>query len=141
MSIRLNVRITPLSNEVERYIIKKLNKNPPKSYAPITIKEINSIKHATISRYPDYSSQITDNIIRSIRSGYMKNQMMNRHHYLLKNSDKIIKEYNDGKDVLNLSGQFDISPLNILREVFTHKYKTKLTKIILNFVEKLSQLK
>ena len=77
MSIRLKVRITPLSNDVERYIIKKLNKNPPKSYAPITIKEINSIKNATILRYPDYYSQITDNIIRSIRSGYMKNLMMN----------------------------------------------------------------
>ena len=132
MSIRLNVKITPLANEVERYIIKKLNKNPPKSYAQITIKEINSIKNATIAKYPENSSQITDSIIRSIRSGYMKNQMMNRHHYLLKNSDKIIKEYNEGKDVLTLSGQFDISPLNILREVFTHKYKTKLTKIILN---------
>lgn len=132
MSIRLNVKTTQLANEVERYIIKKLNKNPPKSYAQITIKELNSIKNATISRYPDNSSKITDNIIRSIRSGYMKNLMMNRHHYLLKNSDKIIKAYNDDKDVLTLSGQFDISPLNILREVFTHKYKTKLTKIILN---------
>ena len=93
MSIRLNVKITPLSNEVEKYIIKKLNKNPPNSYAPITIKEINSIKNATISRYPDNSSQITNNLIRSIRSGYMKNHMINRHHYLVKNSDKIIKEY------------------------------------------------
>ncbi len=132
MSIRLNVRVTPLANEIERYIIKKLNKNPPNSYAPITLKELNSVKNATIGRYPNNSSQITDNIIRSIRAGYMKNLMMNRHHYLKKNSDKIIKAYNDGKDVLTLSGQFDISPLNILREVFANKYKTKLTKIILN---------
>ncbi len=132
MSIRLNVRVTPLANEIERYIIKKLNKNPPKSYAPITLKELNSVKNATIGRYPNNSSQITDNIIRSIRAGYMKNLMMNRHHYLINNSDKIIKAYNDGKDVLTLSGQFDISPLNILREVFANKYKTKLTKIILN---------
>jgi hypothetical protein len=132
MSIRLNVRLTPLSNEVERYIIKKLNKNPPKSYATITVKELKSVKNATIGRYPDNSSQITDSIIRSIRAGYMKNHMMNRHHYLISNSDKIIKAYNDGKDVLTLSGQFDISPLNILREVFVNKYKTKLTKIILN---------
>ncbi len=132
MSIRLNIPITYVANEIEKYIIKKLNKNPPKSYAPISIKELNSIKNATFGRYPDSSSLITDNIIRSIRAGYMKNHMMNRHYYLTKNSDKIIKEYNDGKDVLTLSGQFDISPLNILREVFTYKYKTKLTKLILN---------
>ena len=112
MSIRLNVKITPIANEVERYIIKKLNKNPPKSYAPITIKELNSIKNATIGKYPNNSSQITDSIIRSIRSGYMKNLMMNRHHYLLKNSDKIIKEYkNYTKDFL--SGLEDVDKAQI----------------------------
>ncbi len=132
MSIRLNIRLTPLGNEIERYIIKRLDKNPPKSYAPIMSNEINQIKKDTSNRFPDSSNKITDNLIRSIRSGYMKNHMINRHHYLIKNSDKIIKAYEDGKNVLTISGQFDISPLNILREVFARKYNTKLTKIILN---------
>ena len=60
----------------------------------------------------------------------MKNHMVYNHKNLVKNSKKIIQKYNDGEDVLDLSGQFDVSPLNILREVFSAKYHMKLTKLI-----------
>ena len=44
MSIKLNIISRPLINEVEQFIIKKINKNPPIIYSPITNKEIDKIK-------------------------------------------------------------------------------------------------
>lgn len=132
MVIKLNYNIRLLPNEIEQFIIKKLNKNPPQSYAKITPKELDQVKKMTTNRFPNYSDQITENLIKSIRSSYMKNHMINRHQYLIKNSKKILNLYNNGENILNISGQFDLSPLNILREVFTNKYKLKLTKIIIN---------
>ena len=132
MSIKLNIISRPLINEVEQFIIKKINKNPPIIYSPITNKEIDKIKKNTIDKFPDNSEQISKKLIYSIRSSYTKNHMINNHQKLIKNSHKIINDYSNGKSVLDISGQFDVSPLNILREVFLSKYKTKLTKIIIN---------
>jgi hypothetical protein len=132
MSIKLNIISRPLINEVEQFIIKKINKNPPIIYAPITNKEIDKIKKNTIDKFPDNSDQISKNLINSIRSSYTKNHMINNHQKLIKNSHKIINDYSNGKSVLEISGQFDVSPLNILREVFLSKYKTKLTKLIIH---------
>ena len=132
MSIKLNIITRPLVNEIEQYIIKKINKNPPTIYAPITNKELDKIKETTIEKFPDNSDQISNNLIRSIKSSYTKNHMINNHYKLIKNSHQIISDYINGKNVLEISGKFDISPLNILREVFLSKYKTKLTKIIIH---------
>ncbi len=127
---KLQFKLNTLSNEIEKFIIKKLNKNPPISYASISPNELNKIKVMTISQFPDSSIPISDSLIRSIRGAYMKNHMVYNHKNLVKNSKKIIQKYNDGEDVLHLSGQFDVSPLNILREVFSAKYNMKLTKLI-----------
>jgi hypothetical protein len=132
MSIKLNIITRPLINEIEQYIIKKINKNPPTIFAPITNKELDKIKETTIEKFPNNSDQISKNLIRSIKSSYTKNHMINNHYKLIKNSNKIISDYTNGKNVLEISGKFDISPLNILREVFLSKYKTKLIKIIMN---------
>ena len=40
MSIKLNIITRPIVNEIEQFIIKKIIKNPPIIYAPITNKEI-----------------------------------------------------------------------------------------------------
>ncbi len=134
MNIIKNIRIPikSLPNKVEKFIIRRLDKNPPKSYAKISDSELSKIYKQSVNRFPSDSSLITDQLIKSIRSGYMKNHMITRHSNLKKNKDKIISDYKNGLDVLKISGMYDISPLNILREVFLDKYKTKLSKLILN---------
>jgi hypothetical protein len=130
MSVKLHFKLNSLPNEIEKFIIKKLNKNPPKSYSSITNKELKMIKDMANSRFKDSSIPVTDNLIRSIRAGYMKNHMIFNYKNLIKNSKNIIEKYNKGENVLHLSGQFDISPLNILREVFKSKYNMKLSTLI-----------
>lgn len=132
MTIKLNINIRSLPNNIEKFIIKKLNKNPPKSYGNISSTELNQVKSMSKNRFPEESKMISDELIRSIRSIYMKNHMINSHIKLKKNSDNLKKDYENGIDILKLTGKYDISPLNILREIFAVKYKMKLSKLILN---------
>ncbi len=135
MSIKLNINIRPLSDLIEKFIVKNLNKRAPKSYAKISNKEINSVFRKTSGQFLD--APVSSKLIGSIRNSWMRDHMIRTHKNLKKNSKKIIDEYGAGKSVLELSASYDISPLNILREVFNDKYSKKLTKLILN-TDKLS---
>ena len=84
MSIKLNINIRSLPNNIEKYIIKNLNKNPPKSYRKISDSELNKVKLMSKNRFPEESTIISDELIKSIRSIYMKNHMINTHIKLKK---------------------------------------------------------
>lgn len=132
MSLKLNIVIKSLPNKIEKFIIKKLDRNPPNSYAKISDNELNKINNMGKRRFPNESDLITEELIKSLRSSYMKNHMIHTYKNLKKNRNKIINNYKNGMNIINLSGMYDISPLNILREIFMDKYKTKLSKLIIN---------
>ncbi len=133
MSIRksFNMIIKPLPDSIEKFIITKLNKKPPKSYAEITNDELNYVYNETIKKYPENKFEISKDLIKSIRSSYMKNYMIKKHKNLFYNSKKIYNDYENNMDILDLTKKYDVSPLNILREVFKKKYNKKLGKIII----------
>jgi hypothetical protein len=131
MSLKININTFPIKNIVEKFVIKNLNKIAPQSYAPISEKEVERVYNKSISEFPTQKN-LTKEVIVSIRNNYMRNYMIFNHKNLIKNSKKIIEDYDNGMDVVKISGSYDISPLNILREVFNKKYKNKLTKLILN---------
>ncbi len=131
MSLKININTFPIKNIVEKFVIKNLNKIAPQSYAPISEKEVERVYNKSISEFSTQKN-LTKEVIVSIRNNYMRNYMIFNHKNLIKNSKKIIEDYNNGMDVVKISGSYDISPLNILREVFNKKYKNKLTKLILN---------
>ena len=61
-----------ISDSIEKYIIKKLNKEPPYIYTFISDNELNKI----IQKIKDkYNIDINKNIIISIRSSFIKNHM------------------------------------------------------------------
>ena len=112
-----------ISNPIEIYIIKKLNKEPPYIYTFISDNELNTI----IQKVKDkYNININKNIIISIRSSFIKNHIINNSYKINK---KILLDYKT-KDIILLSSKYDIPPLNIIRYVFEHKYNKKLNKIM-----------
>jgi hypothetical protein len=131
MTLKININIRSLPNEIEKFIIKKFNKNILKLYAKIQDDELNMIKSMTKNRFSNESFLISDELIKSIRSSFVRNHMIKKHFNLKNNIDKIIKNYKEGIDILKLTSKYDISPLNILREIFYKKYGMKLSKLIL----------
>lgn len=131
MTVKININIRSLPNEIEKFIIKKLNKNIQKLYAKIQDDELNMVKSMTKNRFSNESFLISNELIKSIRSSFVKNHMVKKHFILKNNIEKIIKDYNEGIDILKLTSKYDISPLNILREIFYKKYGSKLSKLII----------
>ena len=117
-----------LPNSVELEIIKSINTNPPECYDNLTINEIDNLTDKFISN-PEYSKyNINIEQIRSIRFGYITNQMIITHYKLTKNVKKIIKDYNKNLSVLELSKKYNGSPLNILRVIFKQIYSKQKAK-------------
>ena len=129
-----NIRINPLDSNIEKYICSKLDLTPYKSYSKMTDEEIDKIYNKVINKFkstliglPEY---FCPEIILSIRANLMRAHMIINHKKVVSSGHKIINDYNNGMGVLELSSKYDGSPLNILRLVFTSKYKKKLTQLI-----------
>ncbi len=133
MSVKLNFNIKSIPNLLEKFVIKNLDKRAPHIYSKIPDKELDSIYRKTSSNFPEQSDQISKEMIKSMRNSWTRNHMIKFHKNLYKNSKKIQDDYNNKKlDVLQLSKSYDISPLNLLREIFMKKYNNKLGKLIEN---------
>ncbi len=130
--MRLNINSEGLPNKIEKYVISKMNLKAPMCYGNMKEGELNKIYQNTQETFPNYKDEINKNIILSMRSSWVKNHMITKHKNLYINSKNILKDYKNNKDVLEISENYDVSPLNILRFVFDKIYHKKLTKIILN---------
>jgi hypothetical protein len=128
-----------IPDEVEKDIITLLNKKAPSCYAIISEKEKlflekNIINHNNYKKY-----NITYDIIKSIRSSYIKNKMIKRHHFLIKNTNSIIKDYKEGINILEISKKYDGSPLNIMRIILLKTNSKEKVKRLFNKPELLSE--
>lgn len=132
ISYNLNTKIDVLPDDVEKQIIKLINKNPPRCYKKMSEKEIkfleeNIIENSNLKKYNINTEQI-----KSIRSSYIKNKMIKKHPYLIFNTKNIINDYKNNKDILFLSKKYDGSPLNILRVILKEKYSNDKIKKLFN---------
>lgn len=136
-----NIHINPLDSNIEKYICSKLDLRPYKSYSKMTDEEIEKIYNKVINKFKSTSTSTSSielpeyfcpEIILSIRANLMRFHMIVNHKKVLNQETKIINDYNNGMGVLELSTKYDGSPLNILRLVFSSKYKKKLTQLIRN---------
>jgi Mor family transcriptional regulator len=133
--MNFTIQIKPLNNEIEKFVCKKINLQPPESYAKMNEQELENIYNLVITNFPN--EQIINfkkEIILSIRANLMRDHMIIRHKNITKNKNNIIKNYEEGMDIIELVKKYDASPLNLLRLIFHHKYKTKLTVIIKNTI-------
>jgi hypothetical protein len=128
MSINLVNKSIPISDEIEKYIIKIINKKPYYCYSKVNNDELDNIYNTILQKYN--IDNLNKNIILSIRASYIKNHMINNHKNINYNKKKIIMDYNNNINILEISTRYDISPLNLLRFIFTNKYSKKLTYLI-----------
>ena len=126
-SKKINIDIKNIiSDEIEKFIIKKINKNAPECYGEITDDELNQINKKI---FETFNININNHIIASIKSAFMKNYIIKNHFNINKNSKYILENYSkDG--VLKLSNKFNLSPMTIIRFVFDHIYHKKLKDLI-----------
>ena len=126
-SIKINISIKNIiPDEIEQFIIKKINKTPPQCYGIISDLELDKINKMV---FETYNININKQIIASIKSSYMKNYIIKNYFILNKNSKIILKNFSkDG--VLKLSAQFNLSPMSIIRFVFDHVYHKNIKELI-----------
>jgi hypothetical protein len=132
MNINIAIK-SPISYTIEKYIIKLLNKKPPKSYGAMPLADINFIQKYVRRKF---NIEIDPRIITSINAAYMKNRIISKHHRLSKYSVDLIKGY-PTTNILDLCAKYDIPPMSIMRFILETKYKTKI-KIIKKNLEMLS---
>jgi hypothetical protein len=127
ISSKININIKNIiPDEIEKFIIKKINKNAPESYGLITDSELATVAEQVLDTF---KIKINKHIIASIKSGYMKNYIIKNFFTLKKNSKSILDGYpKDG--VLKLSTKFNISPMTIIRFVFDNLYHMKLKELL-----------
>lgn len=127
---KYQININSLNNQIEKMIIKLLDKKPPISYQSIKKKELDNIQNQIINQFGlnDFSPQI----ILSIRATLMREHMMHTHKQIISQQKKILFDYDSNVNIKNLVIKYDNSPLNLLRLIFSHKYKKKLKNIILD---------
>jgi len=125
-----NIDILP--DDVEKEIIKKINKEAPDCYAKLTNNDINIFEKEIILNplYKKYNISLEQ--INSIRSAYIKNKMIKTHFRLIKNTEKIVKDYQNNIPVLELSKKYDASPLNIMRFVLLKNHSKEKVKKMFN---------
>lgn len=128
MNIQIKI-INQIPDNIEKYIIRKMNKKSPESFGPISEKEINYVKTRVKNKF---NLIIDSNIISSIKSAYMKNYIIITHYKLNKYKLKLMEKYLQKKGILKLSKKYDLSPMTIMRYVLETKYKKKIKDLIPN---------
>lgn len=123
----MNINIKNIiSNEIEKFIIKKINKNAPDFFNQITNFELTNIKKQVLQIF---KLNINKYIIISIRSAYIKNYIIKNYFIINKNSKIILEDYVK-YGVMKVSSKFNISPMTIIRFVFNNFYHKKLKELI-----------
>lgn len=131
--MNFKIKINPLNSLIEKFVKKNLNLLPPKSYSTMDTDKLDKLYYKVKETFSETETKnFSKNIILSIRATEMRSHMILYHKNLTLNKNKIIEDYNNNINVIELSEKYDGSPLNLLRIIFQSKYNTKLTKLINN---------
>jgi hypothetical protein len=126
----INIVIKNIPNQIEKKLISLINFKPYKCYNEISKNEL--LKFEAFYNI-NKDNNINKEMFISLRNACIRLKMINKHHILIENKEKIIKDYVDNKiDILKISTKYDGSPLNILRIVFSDIYPKISLKILLN---------
>jgi hypothetical protein len=130
ISLNLDTSINVLPDEVEKEIIKLINKKAPTCYKKLSDRETKYLEHNIIDNLNFNKYNINLEQIQSIRSSYIKNKMIKNHSYLLSKTKNIVNDYTNKKDILYISKKYDGSPLNIMRIILAQtNSKEKIKKL------------
>jgi Mor family transcriptional regulator len=130
ISLKINTNIDILPDDVEKEIIKAINKKAPTCYKKMSGREIKYLENTIINSSKFSKFNINLEQIQSIRSSYIKNKMIKKHSYLISNTKRIVEEYKAGKNILSISKKYDGSPLNIMRIILSvNNSKDKVKKL------------
>jgi hypothetical protein len=132
ISLKLDEKIDVLPDEIERRILKLINKKAPICYSKMSNTEITFLKENIINNTEFKKYNINLEQIKSIRSSYIKNKMIKKHSYLISNSKKIIHDYENKIKILSLSEKYDGSPLNIMRVILSKNNSKERVKKLFN---------
>lgn len=125
----INVLIKNISNDIEKKLIKLINFKPPQCYNEISENELQKFKNMQeINNYDD----VNEGLFISLRNSSIRYKMIIRHNILIKNTKKMVEDYNNGVDILNISKKYDGSPLNILRIIYKKIYPNLSFKTLIN---------
>ena len=121
----LTIKITPIPSYLERKILKIIDLT---NYGKLSDEEIKILKNKIKKYNNKYKKNLNYPIdiafILSLRSAYIKDKLLKRHHLLEKNIKKIYPIYQK-YNILKISLKFDFSPMTIFRNILKLKYKDK----------------
>jgi len=114
----INMLIKNISNDIEKKLIKLINLKPPQCYNEVSDNELQKFKNIQ-DKYDDIKKEL----FISLRNSIIRYKMIIHHGILIKNTKKMIEDYNNGVDILNISKKYDGSPLNILQLIYKSIYQ------------------
>jgi hypothetical protein len=128
ISKKININIKNIiPDEIEKFIIKNIDKKPPYCYSKISDSELNQVNEKILKVY---NININKHIIASIKSTFMKSFIIKNYYNLEKNSKLILQNYSkDG--ILKLSEKYNLSPMTITRFIFDQLFHKKLKDLLL----------
>lgn len=130
--MKFKIKINSFDWKIEKFICKNINLKPPESYAKINKYKLDELYFMIINKFSLLNNELLKEIILSINANNMRNYILNNHSRIIKLQNKIINDYNNNPNILDLVKLYDGSPLNLLRIIFFKKYKVKMTNIIKN---------
>lgn len=132
INLDLDTSIDVLPDDIEKQILNSINKKPPVCYSKMSAKEIEHLETNIInnSKFKKYNISIEQ--IKSIRSSFIKNKMIKKHHSLIAKSNNIVKDYDNKIGILAISEKYDGSPLNIMRVILSKTNSKEKVKKLFN---------
>ena len=124
--MNINIKLLNiLSDNIEQYIISIISLS---SFGAITDKELIKIQNKVLIKY---NITINLQIIASIISTYKKDYII-KHYYRLSKYQKYILDNYKSKGIIYLVYKIKLSPMTILRFIFSKTYNKKLRELISN---------
>lgn len=126
----INIIIKNISNDIEKELVKLVNFKPPQCYNEVSENELQNLNN--MQKINNYDNVVNSELFISLRNSCIRYKMIKRHHILIKNTKKMIEDYNNKMDILNISKKYDGSPLNILRIIYAKIYPNIPFKKLIN---------
>lgn len=123
--IKITVKPNIINSKIEDYIIHNIKI----SFGEITSSELDFLQQKI---YNKFNQNINIDIIRSIKSSYIKDYIIKHSYRLQKYSKYILKQYKQQINIMDISNKLLISPISILRYIFNIQYDKKLKELINN---------
>jgi len=139
--MKLSLKPYTLSNNIEKYIISfiKTQRHKKNFFLKIDDKTCSKL-NSNIKKEFKYNITNSCQIINSIKSAYVKKNIIKYSFNLKKNEKKIFSFYNENEKLFNkkknyknlfkyISEKYILSPLNVMRFIIKKKYSLKITKV------------